>query len=72
LSDRQLTDLTGQAGAPDAGTCIAERRFEPWTRQVTDQASQAGINQTPTVLVNGKPLADTTAAGLRAAVNAAA
>ncbi|GMA86316.1 hypothetical protein GCM10025868_15660 [Angustibacter aerolatus] len=39
--------------------------------RVTDQSSKDGVNQTPTVLVAGKELADRTPAGLTAAVRAA-
>lgn len=68
LSDTRLTELVAAAGAPGASSCITGLRYQDWTAQVTDQASRAGVNQTPTVLVNGKPLADTSAGGLQTAV----
>lgn len=71
LPDRQLTELVRQAGATDAGGCISGREFQAWTARVTEQASRAGVDQTPTVLVNGTPLTDLTADGLRAAVQQA-
>ncbi|SFL72257.1 DsbA family protein [Geodermatophilus ruber] len=73
LTDAQLTALAAQAGADGAAVThgITHLRFAEWTRQVTDDASRAGVTSTPTVLVDGKALADRTAAGLAAAVAAA-
>lgn len=68
LPDAQLVDLARQAGAPDAvASCIDSHRHNGWTASVTDAASQAGVNGTPTVKVNGKEIERTDAA-LRAAV----
>jgi hypothetical protein len=52
---------------------VRDGTYDNWVRQVTDQSSQQGVIQTPTVLVNGRQV-DTalTAQGLLAAVNAAA
>jgi protein-disulfide isomerase len=41
-------------------------------KQSTDRASKDGVTSTPTVLVDGKKLADLSANGLTAAVTAAA
>lgn len=51
---------------------VRDGTYDNWIRQVTDQSSQQGVVQTPTVLVNGRQV-DTalTAQGLQAAVNAA-
>ena len=35
---------------------IKDRTFEQWVKNVGDQASKDGVNQTPTVLVDGKKL----------------
>jgi len=69
LPDEQLVSLAEQAGAP-AGSieqCISNGTYKPWTAGVTDAASKAGVNGTPTVLVNGKEI-DNTDAALRTAV----
>lgn len=73
LSNDQLISLAVDAGADreQITSCVDNLTFENWTRQVTDAVSRAGINQTPTVLVNGQPLTARSPAGLRAAVQAA-
>jgi protein-disulfide isomerase len=51
---------------------VRDGTYDSWIRQVTDQSSQRGVVQTPTVLVNGRQVdAALTAQGLQAAVNAA-
>jgi protein-disulfide isomerase len=70
LTDARLAALAKQAGA-DVSGCITGRRYEGWAARVTDQASKDGVNGTPTVLVGGKVLQDTTPQGLRAAIAAA-
>lgn len=74
LPDERLIELAAQAGATGGSVeeGIRELRFEDWTAQVTEAASRAGVTSTPTVLVDGEPLADRSADGLRAAVAAAA
>jgi protein-disulfide isomerase len=71
LSDDRLTEMASQAGAADAEQCIADLRFEDWTRRTTDAASRAGVNATPTILVGGAPLGEWSDEALRAAVSAA-
>ena len=58
LSDSELVDYAVQAGATkaDVQQGIEDRVFEQWVKNVGDQASKDGVNQTPTVLVNGKKL----------------
>ena len=58
LSDAELVDLAVAAGAQrsDVEKPITERKFAGWVRNATDAASKAGVNQTPTVLVNGQPV----------------
>ena len=71
LPDDQLIALGRQAGAGDEfAQCVQDERYADWTKSVTDAASRAGVNGTPTVLVNGNPV-DRTSDGLRAAVAAA-
>jgi protein-disulfide isomerase len=62
LSDAQLVDYAVQAGAPRAAvrSGVQDRTFAQWVRNVGDRASKDGVNQTPTVLVDGKKLSGTT------------
>jgi len=71
LSDSRLTELADEAGAPDVGSCIADERFAGWARSSTDAASRAGINSTPTILIDGTPLREWSDEALRTAVAAA-
>lgn len=73
LSDDTLIELAGEAGATgaDVADAIRDLRFGDWVEQVTDAASKAGVNSTPTVLVDGEQLADRSPQGLSAAVAAA-
>jgi protein-disulfide isomerase len=74
LADQQLVALATRAGAGGSGvaTGVSDLRFGTWSARVTDQASRRGISATPTVLVDGTPLADRSPSGLVAAVRAAA
>jgi hypothetical protein len=45
--------------------------YDNWVRQTTDQSSQHGVVQTPTVLVNGRQVDSAVTAQGLAAVNAA-
>jgi protein-disulfide isomerase len=73
LSDDRLVAVGAAAGATgdEFGSCVRDLRYERWTEQATDAASKAGVVQTPTVLVDGRPLAEPTVEALRAAVAAA-
>ncbi|GAB3688497.1 DsbA family protein [Angustibacter aerolatus] len=71
LPDSTLVSLTAKAGVSGLQQCIEQQQFAGWVARVTDQSSKDGVNQTPTVLVAGKELADRTPAGLTAAVRAA-
>ncbi len=67
LPDSRLTELAQQAGAPaTVAQCIADGTYRGWADGVTDTASKAGVNGTPTVIVDGKSIALTDDA-LRAA-----
>jgi protein-disulfide isomerase len=71
LSDARLSELAAQAGAGDQSQCIADLRFEEWTRRMTDQASRDGVVGTPTYVVAGTPLTERTPEALRTAVQQA-
>lgn len=71
-TDAQLADLAVEQGAPESvRPLITDGRFLDWAAATTADASEAGVVGTPTVLVDGVQLQDTSAAGLRAAVEAA-
>jgi len=71
LPESQLISLGQQAGAgPNFAGCVSANTFAGWTAALTDAASKAGIDATPTVEVNGKQI-DNTDAALRQAVQAA-
>jgi protein-disulfide isomerase len=74
LTTDRLLELGRQVGvtSPQFQQEVRDGTYDTWVRQVTDQSSQRGVVQTPTVLVNGRQV-DTalTAQGLLAAVNAA-
>lgn len=72
LPPETLIAIGHAAGAgPDFDTCVQDGTYAAWTAQLTDTASRNGITGTPTVLVNGREVADRTPDGLRAAVAAA-
>lgn len=73
LPAERLIEIGRSAGAGnDFAACVKQDRYEGWSQRLTEAASRAGINATPTVLVNGEQLQDLSPAGLRAAVEAAA
>jgi len=73
LTDDQLIDYAGQAGASGATveSGIRDRTYGEWVAQAEDQASKDGVTGTPTVFVDGTQLRDLTPDGLTAAVTAA-
>ncbi|WP_116450039.1 DsbA family protein [Blastococcus litoris] len=75
LTDDELIELAGQAGAtgPEVERGIRDLVFEDWTTSVTDAASRAGLQGTPTIMVDGTPLdlRQATPEGITAAVQAA-
>lgn len=74
LTTDRLLELGRQVGltSPQFQQRVRDGTYGNWVRQATDQASQQGVIQTPTVLVNGRPVDDAlTAQGLLTAVNAA-
>jgi protein-disulfide isomerase len=72
LSDDELISIGTGVGLDGGrfGSCVRAGTFKPWTAHVTEAASRANINSTPTVLVNGKGVNPNTA-DLTAAVAAA-
>lgn len=71
LPATQLIDYLRQAGATGGyAACVNSTPYAAWTAGLTDAASKAGVNGTPTVLVNGKQIENTDTA-LRQAVAAA-
>ncbi|HEX2297319.1 MAG TPA: thioredoxin domain-containing protein, partial [Pseudonocardiaceae bacterium] len=70
LPEQTLISIGEAAGAgPDFGTCVRDGTYESWTAQVTDAASRSGVTGTPTVLVNGREVADRTPDGDLTAVD---
>jgi protein-disulfide isomerase len=74
LTDAQLVQYAAQAGAAGSSVeqDIRDLTYGDWVKTATDQASKDGVTSTPTVLVDGQKLAHPSAAGLTAAVTAAA
>jgi protein-disulfide isomerase len=71
LTNDRLIALGQQAGAgPDFAQCVTANTYGPWTTALTEAASKAGVNATPTVKVNGQEI-DNTDVALRQAVQAA-
>lgn len=71
LPEEQLIALGAHAGAgPGFAECVSSDRYAGWTAALTDEASRAGINATPTVLVNGREI-ERSVEALRAAVESA-
>jgi len=60
LSDEQIADLASQAGVPDdVVATLADGTYTWWAAQATDRASQdLGSLSTPTILLDGVPLAE--------------
>ncbi|MFF5177755.1 DsbA family protein [Micromonospora sp. NPDC000316] len=73
LSDDELIDIGAGVGLDRAsfGSCVKDGTYKTWTEHVTEEASRDNITSTPTILVNGQPLADRSPQGLTAAVAAA-
>jgi protein-disulfide isomerase len=51
----QEAGLTGSAFTNFA-KCVPTTKYQPWANNAEDYASSQGVNGTPTVLVNGKPI----------------
>ncbi len=72
LTNNELISIGTGVGldAGSFGSCVRDQTYESWTKHVTDEASRAGINGTPTVKVNGKTV-QSSAEAISAAVTAA-
>lgn len=58
LHDDVLVRLAQEAGAgDDVEACVADGRFLPWVEASGAAAASAGVSGTPTVVVDGAPLA---------------
>ena len=62
-----------QAGATKSAVQpgITDRTYEQWVNNVNDQASKDGVNQTPTVKIDGKTVQSKTISELVAKVEKA-
>lgn len=74
LTDAELAELAGQAGASQAEVAAALKAetYKSWTAKVTEDSSKAGITGTPTLIVDGKTLSGFSPDVVKAAVEAAA
>lgn len=70
-TDAELIGYAKEAGVSGIDTCIRSEKFVPWIERATEDARKAEVSATPTVLVDGKPLADASPANLAAAIKAA-
>jgi protein-disulfide isomerase len=70
LTDDRLIELGRSVGLTDQkfADAVTEGTYRPWVADVTEKASARGVTGTPTIYVDGKVLADRTAAGLEQAV----
>jgi protein-disulfide isomerase len=59
LSDQELSDLGASVGLDSEafGECLASGRYLDWPGFVTEVAEARGVSATPTVLVDGVPVA---------------
>jgi protein-disulfide isomerase len=74
FSTSKLLSIGRQVGVSDQRftTCVNKGTYDGWVAKSTDDASRRGVNQTPTVFVDGQAVSSAiTAQGLQAAVNAA-
>lgn len=72
LADGELVSIAKQAGADGVSQCIKDGQFKDWTKQATQAALAAGMQGTPTVLINGTKYSLSTPQDLLAAVRTAA
>lgn len=60
LSDNQMIEIARGVGAIEKSfvPCVEHGRYNDWVDAVTEASSKAGVNGTPTVLVNGKQVTE--------------
>src|SRR6266699_437532 len=74
FSTGKLLSIGRQVGVSDQRftTCVNKGTYNGWVAKSTDDASRRGVNQTPTVFVDGQAVSTAiTATGLQDAVNSA-
>lgn len=73
LSDDELINIGVGVGLDQGsfGSCVRNGTYRSWTQHVTEEASRAGVNSTPTIMINGQQLRDRSPEGFKAAVEAA-
>lgn len=72
LNNDKIAELAAGAGVSEAGqTCIKNGTYNKFATAVTDQASKDGLQGTPYVLVDGKPVEDWSAANMKAIIDTA-
>ncbi|KAA1400082.1 DsbA family protein [Aeromicrobium ginsengisoli] len=70
LPDATLIDLAKQAGVTGIDADVKDQTYAPWVRKALQAGKADGIDGTPTVVIDGKPVA-TTQADISAAIAAA-
>lgn len=72
LSNEDIWAIAQDAGvAADAEQCILDERYTGWAAATTVASQQAGVQGTPTVVVDGEVLRDRSREAIEAAVEAA-
>jgi protein-disulfide isomerase len=58
LTDGKIIELASSVGITDQKfvDAVTKNSFQSWVNKVADDASKAGVNQTPTLYLNEKPL----------------